>query len=53
VDNLSTKYHQLGVKDVENVSEDARKGIVALVTKLNASQSSHSGSVDLDLFNVR
>lgn len=53
LDDSSTEHYRLDVKAIDDISEDARKGIMTVFTRPKALKSSHSGSVDLDLFQVR
>ena len=53
VDDSSTKHHRASFKFVDDASKDTRNWIMTVVAKSNASQSSHLGLVDLDLFQVR
>lgn len=53
VNELSTNLSQPDIKVVDGVSEEASKGIMAILTKPDSSQSSKSWLNDLDLFQVR
>lgn len=48
-----TNSRQPDIKVVDGVSEEASKGIIAILTKPDSSQSSKSWLIDLDLFQVR